>query len=196
MSDEGSVSDLDEVVNFDAASDAGLADAGAVDAGVGLDFDVIFDNDRGGLRNFVPVSLGGFGESEAICADDDAVLKKDVVADAAVLAHRGARVSEEVFADFHSRIDHHVRQEDGVRADFDILSDDDEGTDMGIRADAHGFVDDGCWMHARRIVRRLVEEFESLGEGEVGIFRAEHGGGDDGEVLADDDGGSLGGLGS
>lgn len=42
--DAGGVADDDEVVELGAAADAGFADGGAVDAGVGLDLDVIFKN--------------------------------------------------------------------------------------------------------------------------------------------------------
>jgi hypothetical protein len=39
LADRGAVAYLDEIVDFDAVGDAGLANGGAVDAGVGLDLD-------------------------------------------------------------------------------------------------------------------------------------------------------------
>ena len=41
-----SMADLHEVVDLDAASDASFADAGAIDAGVRLHFNIVFDDDR------------------------------------------------------------------------------------------------------------------------------------------------------
>src|SRR4029077_7457611 len=52
------MADLDQVVDFCAACDAGLAYAGSVDAGVGLDLDVALDCYVAGLDDFVPA--GGF----------------------------------------------------------------------------------------------------------------------------------------
>src|SRR5579859_346596 len=103
-----SVSNLHQVVDFHAASDASFAHAGAVDAGIRLDFDIIFDDDRSGLGNLVPTSFGSLSESEAVGADHDSVLQEHVVADAAVLAHDGMRVREKIVADFRTAIDHYV----------------------------------------------------------------------------------------
>jgi hypothetical protein len=48
------VPDHDQVVDLGAGVDAGFADGGAVDGGVGLDLDVIFENSAAGLEDFVP----------------------------------------------------------------------------------------------------------------------------------------------
>ena len=52
--DRGAVADLDEVVDLGAGVDAGFADGGAVDAGVGLDLDVVFKDGAARLQDFVP----------------------------------------------------------------------------------------------------------------------------------------------
>ena len=54
FADRRAVADLDEVVDFGAGVDAGFADGGAVDGGVGLDFDVVFEDGRAGLEDLVP----------------------------------------------------------------------------------------------------------------------------------------------
>src|SRR6202171_3892836 len=79
VSDGAAVAYVDEVVNFCAAADAGLAYAGAVDAGAGLDLGVALSYYVAGLDDFVPA--GGFvlGESEAVAAYYGAVLQQDVV---------------------------------------------------------------------------------------------------------------------
>ena len=58
------MSDLDQVVDFRAASDSGLSDAGAIDASVCLDLHVVFNDCRPGLHNLVPAALIVLGESE------------------------------------------------------------------------------------------------------------------------------------
>ena len=66
---------LHQVVYFNPAADAGFADAGAVDARVRLDLDIVLDHDRRGLRDFVPRALAGFRETKTVGTDDYAVLQ-------------------------------------------------------------------------------------------------------------------------
>ena len=167
-------------------------DAGAVDAGVGLNFHIVFDDDRGRLRNLVPVSVMSFGEAEAVGADHDSVLQEHVVADAAVLAHHGVRVGKEIVADLYAAIDDDVRQQHGVVADLDVLVDDDIRAEVGAASDLRRGVDDRRRMHARGILQRFVEEFEGARETKIRIFDAQHGCRDDREVLGDNYGCSLG----
>ena len=71
---------LDEVVDFGSGADTGLADGGAVDGGVGLDFDGIFEDGGAGLDDLGPAAFGVLGEAEAVGSDDRAVLEHYVVA--------------------------------------------------------------------------------------------------------------------
>jgi len=79
------VADLDEIVDFGTGVDTGLSDGGAVDAGVCLDFYVIFEHGWAGLNDLVPFAVGLPGEAEAVCPDDGPVLQDNVVAEVAVL---------------------------------------------------------------------------------------------------------------
>src|SRR5258708_36653672 len=99
------VSDQDEIIDFCAAADAGFANRGAVDGGVGLNFHVVFQDGRAGLRNFVPGAVFLFGEAETIGADDRSVLEQDAIADAAVFSDDGMGGGEEIIADSDSTID-------------------------------------------------------------------------------------------
>ena len=72
--DVAGVSDKDQVVDFCAVADARFADGGAVDAGVGLNFDVVFEHGGARLDDFVPGAVLAFGEAEAVGSDDCAVL--------------------------------------------------------------------------------------------------------------------------
>src|SRR5258708_28307893 len=187
-----SVADLNQVVDLYAAADAGFADAGAVDAGVGLNFHVVFDDDRGGLRDLVPVPVVSFGEAEDIGADNDSVVQQDVVADAAVLADYGVRVGEKIVADLYAAIDDCVRQQHGMVADLDLLVDDDVRAKVSFASDLRRGMDDCGGMNSRGVAQRLVEEFEGAREAVVRIFDAERGRWNRGKVFGDDHGCGFG----
>src|SRR5271165_405808 len=164
FADLRSMTDLHQVVDLDPAPDAGFADAGAVDAGVRLDFHVVFDDDRGGLRNLVPMSFVSLGEAEAVRADHDAILQEHVDADAAVLAHHGVGVGEEIVSDLYTAIDDDVRQQHSIGADLDVLVDDHIGADVCVASNLRGGVDDRRGMDSRGIAQGLVEELEGARE--------------------------------
>src|SRR6185312_9118374 len=176
-------------------ADAGFADAGAVNAGVGLHFDGIFQDGRAGLDDLLPDSMVVFSKTEAVRAYDGSVLENNIVAQAAILAHDGVGVGEEVVSDDGVGVDDDVGQEGGVVSDNCAFADDDVGSDVGIAADFCGWGDDGGGVNAGRVLGLLIEEAHGFGEGEIGIRRAERGGGDIGKVGRDDDGSGVGGAG-
>ena len=133
---------LNEIVDLGAVADFGGADSGAVDGRVGLHVDAAADADGPRLRNLFPMALLVFGEAKAISADDDAILKRDVVAENAILADHGVSVREEVAADLHAGIEHDVRQDGCVRADADLRTNDSVCADVGVVADDRGGIDD------------------------------------------------------
>ena len=98
------MADQDQVVDLGAAADARFADGGAVDAGVGLNFDVVFENRGAGLQHLVPAAVLLLGEAEAIAADDRAILQDDAIADAAEFANHSVGMGEEMIADFRAAI--------------------------------------------------------------------------------------------
>ena len=108
VSDGAAVAYVDEVVNFCAASYAGFAYAGSVDAGVGLDLDVAFDCDLARLDDFVPAGGFVFREAEAVAAYDGSILEQDVVSDVAEFSDYGVGVGEEIVAYGCSAIDDYV----------------------------------------------------------------------------------------
>jgi len=69
-----SMSDLYQIVDFHPALNARLAYAGSIDAGIGLHFHIVADDNRCWLRNLVPPSLGSLSEAESVRADHDSVL--------------------------------------------------------------------------------------------------------------------------
>ncbi len=90
---------LHQVIDLGAPRNPRNAHAGPVDTGVGLDLHLIGDLDRSGLCDLVPAPVLVLGETEAIGADDGAVLQDDMVAYPAAFADDGMRVREKVSAD-------------------------------------------------------------------------------------------------
>lgn len=80
VADGAAMADLDEVVDFRAAADASFSDAGAVDAGVGLQFDVALNDYVAGLDDFVPVAGVVLGEAKTVGTDYGSILQDYVVA--------------------------------------------------------------------------------------------------------------------
>src|SRR3989440_12270583 len=111
---------LHQIVDLRSARDMGFANTGAVNAGVRLNLPITSNHRRPGLDNFVPAAGIIVGEAKTIAANDYSILQDHVIADAAMLAHDGVRVSEKVNADACATIDHDVCQQYCVLADVDI----------------------------------------------------------------------------
>src|SRR5271157_4083637 len=92
LADVAAVRDLHQVVNLNATTQARLTHGGAVNATIGLNFHAVFDNDDAGLHDLVKRPVRAWRKTEAVAANDHAVLKDHVVADADVLSHHGVRV--------------------------------------------------------------------------------------------------------
>jgi hypothetical protein len=159
----------DQVVDFGAAAYAGFAYRRAVDAGVGLDFDVVFEDCWPGLDHFVPGAIFLFGEAQAVAADDGAGLEDYAVAYAAVFADYGVGVGEEIVADFGALVDGYETVQDCVLAYLDIFVDEAVGANVGALGDSGGSCDYRRWVDAWLILGWLVEEFQRLGKSQVGV---------------------------
>src|SRR5205809_64861 len=59
-------SNLHQVINLGTAPNARFAQGGAINAGVGLDFNVVLNHHFAGLRNLLPASIIIFGKAKAI----------------------------------------------------------------------------------------------------------------------------------
>jgi hypothetical protein len=107
---------VDEVIQFSASSYAGLAYAGSVDAGVGLEFGIALYDYVAGLDDFVPTVAVGFvvvfililGEAETVAAYNGAILQQNVVSQVAEFSYYGVGVREEIVAYGYSAIDDYV----------------------------------------------------------------------------------------
>src|ERR1700733_4927547 len=182
---------LNEVIYLRAGVNTGFADGGSVDAGIGLDLDVVFDDRGAGLEDLVPGAVGLAGEAEAVCADNYAVLQDNVVAETTVLAHDGVCMSEEVISGPGVGVEDDVGQDSGVVPDGDVIANDGIGADVGVGSNVGSGGDGGSRVDARWIDGRLVEELDCKGKGKVGIFDAESGGGEFGEAGFYEDSGGF-----
>src|SRR5712692_971291 len=135
--------DQDQVVEFGATSNASFPHRGAVDTGVGLDFDVIFQDGRPGLRQFVPGPIFLFRETESVSTNDHAVLENHAVADAAEFADNGMRVGKKAVADLHAAVDGDEAMQHRIAADSRFLVDETIRTDVRSLSDA-GTLGDHC----------------------------------------------------
>jgi hypothetical protein len=162
------VADVDEIVQFSAAPDAGLAYAGSVDASVGLEFGIALYDNVAGLDNLVPAVAVVFvvvfilGEAETVAAYDGAILQQNVVSQLAEFSYDGVRVGEEIVAYGYSAIDDHVGEEDGVVSDYYAFVDYYIGAEVRVLAEL------GCVMNYRGgmdsggVAWRAVEKFYGL----------------------------------
>src|ERR1035441_8882733 len=150
------VSHLHEVVDLHPASDTGFPHAGAIDARIRLHFHIVLNHHRRGLRNLVPATFCRLRKPKPIRANDDAVLQKHIVADAAILAHHRMRMREEVVPDLHPAINNDMRQQHRVRADLNVLADHHIRPDVRICSDARAGVNDRGGMHSSRSEERRV----------------------------------------
>src|SRR6267143_863036 len=170
-----SVTDKDKVIELGTAGHSGFTDCGAIDAGVGLNFNIVFEDGRAGLLHFVPSTVFLLGEAEAVAADDDAILQDDAITDAAKLAHHCVGVRKEIIANARAAINRNGAVEYSVAADLNVLVDETVGADVCAFSDAGALRDDGGGMNSRSIPRGLIEKFNGVGKGQVRITGAKRG---------------------
>ena len=135
------VADLHQVVELDPPADDGRIRLGAVDAGVGPDLHVVFDDHVAQLRNFVVSPLRVRSEAETVGPDDCAGMEDATAADAAAFVNFDPRVEDGAFADANSVADVNLGIELAAVADFRSGFDDREVAHVTILAqpDAFGY---------------------------------------------------------
>src|SRR4051794_40625079 len=150
------VADMDQVVDFGALTDHGIAQAAAIDGGVGPNLDTVLDDDAAELRHF-DVTLRGHAVAEAVLADLAAAMEDDVVADQR-MHDRSAGPDRAVAADLHVRPDHRVRPDDGAGADAGARTDHCARIDGDAVLDLGRGMDMGAGRVSLRIEHRMWAE--------------------------------------
>src|SRR5215469_6175588 len=153
-----------QIIDLGATSDARLANRSAIHAGVRLHFHIVLQHRRPGLRHFVPGAIRPFGKTETVSPNNGSVLQDDAVADTAVLAHHRVRVRDKIIANLRTAIngDKDVQNGDGV--DLYLYNDITIGSNVRAFADLGRPRDDGGSVNTGGVSRRVVEEFERMGE--------------------------------
>jgi hypothetical protein len=169
------MSDLDQVVNLGPPADPGFSDGCPVDAGVGAQFHVVFENNDSRLDDLVIGSVGSGCEPESIAPHDGSVLKDHPVSDSAVLPDRSAGVGYEVVSDSNVGIDGHIGIDRGPLADLDVFADYDVGPDRVSCSQLGRIGDDSRGVNARGGTRGLIKELDRSREVEIGVLRNQRG---------------------
>src|SRR5665213_1657322 len=94
------MADLDQVVDFCALADHGIANGATIDGSAGADFDIVLDDDACDLRNF-QMAAGAHHKAEAVLADlatrmDDNAIADQRVGDG-VIIHPGCKIGQDGF---------------------------------------------------------------------------------------------------
>jgi len=164
LADSGTVAYLNEVVDFGPGVNAGFADGGAVDTGVGLDFNCVLKDGGARLKNLVPGAIGLACEAEPVSADDGAVLKDDIVSELAVFANYRMGVGKKIVSGGDMGVKDDMREKNGIVAQGDIVGKNNIGADVGVGSDFGGGGDYCSGVNARGVDRGLIEELDGPGE--------------------------------
>ncbi len=168
--DGGTMANLHQVIDFRASQDARFSYAGSVYAAVGLDFDRVLQNRRTGLRNFMPSALTIFCKAKAVRANNCSILQQNMVAQAAVFSNNRMRMGKKVMSNSHVWIDHHMGQQNAVVADCYIRLNHHICPDMAVLPKFCSWVNDSCRMNTGSVDRRMVKDFNRVGESEIWIW--------------------------
>src|SRR5581483_3933481 len=115
-SDAAVVGDVDHVVQFRAVADGSDAQSGAIDAGVGADFDVVADLDAADLGKFLVVTAREC-KPEAVGPHDAPGVQDGAIADSNLVVNRDVRVQRARRADLDIRADRTSRSDAAIGAD-------------------------------------------------------------------------------
>ena len=99
---------------FAAARTSRFADSSPVDAGVSLNFHVVFKNHRRLLHDLVPTPVGAFRKSKPVAADHDAILKDHAIPDCAAFADNGLRMRQKIISDSSIAVNRYQAVQHGV----------------------------------------------------------------------------------
>lgn len=126
------VSNLHQIIDLRTATDFRRSNARSVDASVRLNLNLILDDDRARLNNFVPAPFFVLRESEAIATDDDSILQKHVIPDSTALSHDGVSMSKKSVSDSCSPIYDDVSKKGGAFSKDNIIPNHYVWADMRI----------------------------------------------------------------
>ena len=195
LADRRSMADLDQVIDLDPSGDLGVADTGAIDAGIGLNFHPVAEHNGPGLGDLVPRAVILFGKPIPIRPNHRSVLQDDAIPQAAALANHGMGMGEAILSQLGLGVNHHVGQQGRAFADDRSRANHHVGSDMHILADRGAGVDHRRGVNSRRIHRGGMEDIDGAGKGKVGVGGAQGGSRDRLKLLGHQNRPRLGGAG-
>src|SRR6185437_554841 len=141
------VADLDQVVDFGALADDGVANGATIDGCAGADFNIVLDDDTPDLRD-LQMAGGTQQEAEAVLTDLAARMDGDAIADQRVADDTSG--ADRTFApDPHVGSDHGGGPDDGAAADLGARPDHRARLDRGSALKPRGRVHIGTGRLAR-----------------------------------------------
>ena len=149
---------VDEVVDLDAAADAGFSQRPAVDGGVGADFDFVLDDQRSLLRELSVGAGGGVAHvAEAVRAEHRAGVYDHPVTERGAGVKYGAGVDVAVVANADTAADDGACLNARARADAGVVLNDGAWADCDVVAELDVRADDGGGMNAGDRQRSLEQ---------------------------------------
>jgi len=154
--DSAVVTDVNQVVDFDAIPDLRHTESRAIDTRIGADLDIISNFDTSDLRKFF-IAIPIADEPEAIGANHASGMKNRTIADRDVCVDCDVWMQEAVRAQTHTRSDGTAASDLRAFADARVRTDNSAGTDSyRVRYFGTG-LDYGAGMNARSKRSRRVQ---------------------------------------
>lgn len=138
------VSDLHEVVDLGATSNARLVERRTVHRRIRADFDIVLDDDTTTMRHRDGAARLVRHVTESIRTEHDARLEDDAIPDAGVFAQHSPGMDPTIAAEFDIRDQRGVRCDDAARTHATARPDDRTGLDRGRRVDRGRCIDMGA----------------------------------------------------
>ncbi len=185
------VSDLHQIVDLHIRGDDGVSNCRAINGRIRSDLDPVGDDHAARLGDLIPAAFGISRVAEAIGSDSRSVMDDDVRTDDCVLSDCHMRMDDCMCTDAHIGVDHAVWVDRHMVADLAIGGDDRIGTDGDMGSELRAWVDERRGMDPQLWLRRAIEQFQGLSEGEVRIGGSQQRHWSGGEIFGDDHGRSA-----
>ena len=153
---------LYQVVQLDSFVDDGGSHGGAVDAGVGTDFHVIFQNSDANLGNLF-ITGGRWGKAESVGSNDRTGMEDTVVAHTAVMVDIGMGVENAMAAYFGIPAYRGMGMQFGAVTDFRMVAHTGKGGQIHILSEFGGRGHIGQRVYSRPLGLALFVKGHELG---------------------------------
>src|SRR2546430_15926594 len=168
------VSDMYQIIDFDAFGNTRIVQRAAIDRGVRADLHVVTYFYDTSLRKF-PVPAFAKRVAETVRSQNSSRVNLDAIAYSRIRIKVHARMDSAVVSNPTPSADHAVRANLRFLTNMNVFADHRVGTDAGARRDFCQRRDHCRRMHAVRNHRWFTQQRRSLREGDLYIFGAQYG---------------------